>query len=129
MNPLTIEWVDKAEGDYVTTQREIRARISPNYDSACFHAQQVAEKYLKAFLQEQGTSIPKIHHLMDLLALCLKIDSSFHMFYSDLLILDGYAVKFRYPGQSATRIEAKAAFKAAKLVRVFVRNKLLLPVT
>jgi hypothetical protein len=37
MNPLTIEWVDKAEGD-LTALRELRARKSPNYDAACFHA-------------------------------------------------------------------------------------------
>jgi hypothetical protein len=30
MNPLTLEWVDKAEGDYVTATREYRARISSN---------------------------------------------------------------------------------------------------
>ena len=44
MKPLTREWVDKAEGDFVTVTREYRARKSPNYDAACFHAQQCAEK-------------------------------------------------------------------------------------
>ena len=47
MNPLIREWIEKAEGDFTTTRRELRARVSPNYDAACFHAQQVAEKYLK----------------------------------------------------------------------------------
>jgi len=51
MNPLTLEWVDKAEGDLITARREYRARKSPNYDAVCFHAQQAAEKYLKAYLQ------------------------------------------------------------------------------
>ncbi len=45
MNPLTVEWVDKAEGDFTTALRELRARKSPNYDAACFHAQQCVEKY------------------------------------------------------------------------------------
>lgn len=48
MNPLTVEWVNKAEGDFTTALRELRARKSPNYDAACFHAQQCVEKYLKA---------------------------------------------------------------------------------
>ncbi len=43
MKPLTREWVNKAEGDYATAGRELRARKSPNYDAACFHAQQCAE--------------------------------------------------------------------------------------
>jgi HEPN domain-containing protein len=33
-------WVVKAEGDYFSAMREYRARKHPNYDSACFHAQQ-----------------------------------------------------------------------------------------
>lgn len=52
MNPATAEWVSKAEGDFLTAGRELRARKSPNYDAVCFHAQQCAEKYLKAVLQE-----------------------------------------------------------------------------
>ena len=48
MNPLTHEWIEKAEGDFTTAGRELRARKNPNYEAACFHAQQCAEKYLKA---------------------------------------------------------------------------------
>jgi HEPN domain-containing protein len=44
MKPITHEWVEKAEGDLVTGTRELRARLRP--------AQQCAEKYLKACLQE-----------------------------------------------------------------------------
>ena len=44
MNPLTLEWIAKAEGDMDTALREYRARRRPNYDAACFHAQQTAEK-------------------------------------------------------------------------------------
>lgn len=50
MQPLKNEWIIKAEGDFATAQREMRARKDPNYDAACFHAQQCAEKYLKALL-------------------------------------------------------------------------------
>jgi HEPN domain-containing protein len=41
MNPLTLEWIEKAEGDFATAQRELRAHKLPNYDAVCFHAQQV----------------------------------------------------------------------------------------
>lgn len=43
------EWIKKAEGDFQTALREERARKQPNYDAACFHAQQSIEKYLKQF--------------------------------------------------------------------------------
>jgi hypothetical protein len=38
MKLLTREWIEKAEGDFATASREMRARKSPNYDAACFHA-------------------------------------------------------------------------------------------
>jgi HEPN domain-containing protein len=124
MNPLTGEWVEKAEADLVTAQRELRARRAPNYDAACFHAQQTAEKYLKAFLQENGAAIPFTHNLTDLLQLCLRFDASFQTIDLDLRSLNGYAVRFRYPGEIATRVEAKDAVKAASNVRKFTRMKL-----
>jgi HEPN domain-containing protein len=51
MKPITKEWVNKAEGDWASASREIRARKAAKYDGACFHAQQYAEKYMKARLQ------------------------------------------------------------------------------
>ena len=127
MNPLAFEWVEKAEGDFFTAMRELRARKSPNFDAVCFHAQQMAEKYLKAVLQEYANLIPKTHSLADLMAVCMKIDPSYQMFQSDLNIMEGYAVQFRYPGQSADKLEAKTALKAARVVRAIFRIKLGLP--
>ncbi|HEX7434535.1 MAG TPA: HEPN domain-containing protein [Anaerolineaceae bacterium] len=124
MNPLTLEWVEKAEGDFATAGRELIARRSPNYDAVCFHAQQVAEKYLKAFLQENGFAIPKTQILLDLLALCLKIEPSFQVIREQLNTLEGYSVQFRYPGQSANKIEAKLAYQTAIEVRHTIRNRL-----
>lgn len=72
MNPLTLEWIDKAEADMLTARREYRARKSPNFDAVCFHAQQAAEKYVKAVLQESGMQIPRIHSLVDLLEIITK---------------------------------------------------------
>ena len=66
MKPAVAEWVSKAEGDFVTAGRELRARKSPNYDAVCFHTQQCAEKYLKAILQENESSLlPTIAYCED----------------------------------------------------------------
>jgi HEPN domain-containing protein len=124
MNPLVAEWVLKAEGDYLTAGRELRARKSPNYDAVCFHAQQCAEKYLKAVLQENKKRIPKIHFLLEILALILKFDGSFEFLKSDLEVLEDYAVRFRYPGDLAEKSEAQAAYAAVGTVRKFIRQKL-----
>lgn len=124
MNPAVAEWVSKAEGDYATAGREIRARKSPNYDAVCFHCQQCAEKYLKATLQAKNKHIPKIHFLLELMALIMKFDTSFEMLRADLETLEDYSVRFRYPGEFAEKDEAQAAYQAAKVTREFVRQKL-----
>jgi hypothetical protein len=61
---------------------------------------------------------------MDILALCAKLDNAYLLLQTDLMGLEGYAVMFRYPGQSANKDEAKAAFKSAMMVKAFVKNQL-----
>ncbi len=122
MNDLTIEWVEKAEGDFATLQRELRARLHPNYDAACFHAQQMAEKYLKAYLQEHRISFPRTHDLVELLELCLSIHLGFEFYRHDLQALTRYAVRYRYPGESADKDEARRAFQLATTIRKFLRQ-------
>ena len=68
MNPLTLEWIEKAEKDYVAVQWLQQAPI-PDYDIICFHIQQCIEKYLKAWLQAANLPIPRSHDLKELLAL------------------------------------------------------------
>lgn len=114
MNPLTLEWIAKAEGDLDTALREYRARRRPNYDAACFHAQQTAEKYLKAWLQENGKDVPRIHNLVELVSLCIETDGTFAILEPDLRGLDSYAVRVRYPGQSSSKEEARTAVKNSK---------------
>lgn len=82
----------KSWGGFFTATRELRARKTPNYDDVCFHAQQLAEKYLKAALQENANTIPRTHSLVELMALCMNIDPAYQMVQSDLNILEGYAV-------------------------------------
>ncbi|MBI3946931.1 MAG: HEPN domain-containing protein [Armatimonadetes bacterium] len=49
-------------------QRELAA-ASPVWDGIVFHAQQEAEKYLKAYLEERGILFHKSHDLIALLNL------------------------------------------------------------
>ena len=69
MKPITQEWVNKAEGDFGTAQRENLVQEMPNYDAVCFHSQQCTEKYLKARLQEENIAFGKTHDLSRLLDL------------------------------------------------------------
>ena len=67
MNPLTREWVEKAEEDFAVAQREAARGNPPPFNAICFHAQQCAEKYLKARLCEAGKAITRTHDLPTLL--------------------------------------------------------------
>jgi HEPN domain-containing protein len=117
MNPLVHEWIQKAEADYASAWRELRARNNPNYDSACFHAQQCIEKYLKGILQSREIPFGKTHDLSVLLDISLAIAPRWESMRDDLKLLTQYAVAFRYPGESATKDEAKQAVTTAARLR------------
>ena len=127
MNDIVAEWIEKAEGDYRSAERELRARRGPNYDAACFHAQQCAEKYLKAFLTHHQLPFRHIHDLEVLLEPIPAISPDFDMIRDLLLLLNDYAVDLRYPSESATKDEARDTVRAMRTVRDFVRQKLGLP--
>jgi len=122
MKPITLEWIDKAEGDWTSAQREYRARQRPNYDAACFHAQQCAEKYLKARLEEAGIAFGRTHNLTSLLTLALAVEPTWTMLQPHLTALNIYAVVLRYPGSFATKSNAANALKAGQEVRRIVRQ-------
>jgi HEPN domain-containing protein len=124
MNTLVDEWISKAEGDFTTANRELRARKAPNYDACCFHCQQCAEKYLKPFLQSNKRDIPKIHNLLDLLKLCKEVDTGLEILHADLREIEGFSVSVRYPGTNATRDDALTVFKSVNAVRNFLRQRL-----
>jgi len=122
MKPITLEWVAKAEGDWDSAQREYRARHRPNYDAACFHAQQCAEKYLKARLEEAAIAFGRTHSLISLLILVLPVEPTWTVLQPHLTALNIYAAAFRYPGSSATRSNAANALKDGRAVRCIVRQ-------
>jgi HEPN domain-containing protein len=127
MQPLTAEWIVKAEADLATARRELRARRAPNYDAACFHAQQCAEKYLKARLQEDQTAFPRTHDLIALYNLVPTPDPTLTALLHDLRLLTAFGVTFRYPGASANRVMARDAVARCLAVRAVIRHSLSLP--
>ena len=128
MRPITLEWVSKAEGDWHDTLTLYRARKHPNYDSACYHAHQCVEKYLKARLKEARIRFPKTHDLVYLLSLAMHVQPNWDLLLPQADALKFYAIEFRYPGKSATKTEAKQALKDCDAIRLAVRSALSLPV-
>lgn len=124
MKQTTAEWIAKAEADFATMERECQAIEKPNYDGICFHAQQCAEKYLKARLCEADISFGKIHDLVVLLEQVLEMEPTWETFREDLAYLSDFAVSFRYPGESADEESAHDAQHRCRLFRDAVRESL-----
>jgi HEPN domain-containing protein len=124
MKTLTREWIEKAEADFRTATRELRARKGPNYDAVCFHAQQCVEKYLKARLQEADAGFEKTHNLIALLEEVLRIEPLWESMRTTLALLNAFGVAYRYPGESADKRTATEALRLCRGVRADVRSSL-----
>ena len=65
------------------------------YNQVCFHAQQCAEKVLKAFILQRGKIHPQTHRLSDLLNHLGK--NVFKELQEDIISLDRFYILTRYP--------------------------------
>lgn len=122
MKLVTAEWVTKAEEDYAAALHLNRKRKSSVPSIVCFHCQQCAEKYLKAVLVEANVRFPKTHDLLALLKLLSPVAPSLIPFREKLELLNGYAVEFRYPSETATKEEAGIALANCRAVRKEIRK-------
>lgn len=69
-------------------------------------------------------AFPETHILVDLLQLILPVAPRLAVLRSELLVLEDYAVRFRYPGMSSTPGQAAAAMRALRKVRRALRSRL-----
>lgn len=125
MRRETLEWVEIAEGDFSTASREAGVADQPNFAAVCFHAQQCAEKYLKAFLTEHGIQFPKTHDLERLLALVTSVNPEASFLRDAAQELTGYGMDVRYPSRTrAGSREATVALASCAEIRVEVQRLL-----
>jgi len=111
------EWIRKAENDLLTITNNMRAPAGEiPYDTCCFHAQQAAEKYLKAYLTFHGRETPFSHNLAGLARGCLDIDPSFADWIERAEELTPFGVAARYPDEGIwpTLDETQAAWNTAR---------------
>lgn len=124
MNEVVREWVDKAEGDFLTAKRELAVTDRPNYDAVCFHAQQCVEKLMKAVLIINNVVPPRSHDLVRLDELLKSLNLHWSWPLPDLRLLDRAAVQFRYPGESADREDAEEAVVVVERLRAALADLL-----
>jgi HEPN domain-containing protein len=110
-------WLRKGNSD-LSAARLILSADGP-YDTACYHAQQAVEKYLKALLAfASDAPIPRTHNLEDLCSLCLEALPSWDPPGADVVALTPFAVESRYDFEFwPEKGEAEAALRLAERVR------------
>jgi HEPN domain-containing protein len=123
MKKSTREWVRKAEADYRLAAKLARGK-EPFHDQVCFHCQQAAEKYLKALMEELGLAIPRTHNLDELFHLLSSHHAILSRLRRGLIFLTDFAVGVRYPGENASKRQAKSALRWAGLARDTCRQLL-----
>lgn len=122
---LVKQWLEKAEKDFGLAN-DLVLENKPYPEAICFHSQQAAEKFLKAYLVWLQIEFPKTHDLDGLLDLICSIDNSIAESLRDITRLTDYGVDLRYPGHlpEITTEEAKAAVELAARVRETITSAL-----
>ena len=122
---LVDRWLKRARSD-LQLGRVALNTTGVLLEDACFHAQQCAEKALKAYLTKLDVAFPRTHVLEVLLDLLKaegidipgNIDQAFE--------LTQYAVQTRYPGEwePVTRKEAESSLDLAAVVLNWVQYEI-----
>jgi HEPN domain-containing protein len=119
------DWVRKAEQD-VRSAETLLAQDPPLLFPSCFHSQQAAEKYLKAYLAARRVEFPKTHSIRELLNLVATVDTAMAAALEPAAILTPYGVEARYPSDipEPTGPETEGALRLARQVRDMVSGRL-----
>ena len=117
------EWLNRARSDLLLAKSE-REGIYP--EDLCFHAQQAAEKAIKALLIKYGVEFPYVHDIAELLTLLEKASYTIPENIRQGERLTRFAVFTRYPGiaASVSHEEYEEALNLAEAVVSWVQNQL-----
>ena len=111
-------WIEIAEEDLLLANHAFTLKSNVPYRLIAYHAQQCAEKYLKAFLVSRLIDFPYTHNIEALVNLC---ESVIHIKskLTDTFILSQYAAAKRYPGEYRKILKADAveAIRLAELTK------------
>jgi HEPN domain-containing protein len=122
---IVLTWLKRARSDLQLGRVALRAKgVLP--EDACFHAQQCAEKALKALLLQQNIAFPKTHAIEVLLDLLKAKGMDIPNGVDEAFELSEYAVQTRYPGdwEPVTKADAQHALERAALVLAWVEAQL-----
>ncbi len=112
------QWLRKGLADLMAARHLLGGGADLSYGAA-FHAQQAAEKFLKATLVWHQVEFPKTHDIGRLVELVHSADPPLADLTREATSLTPYGVEARYPGDlyEPTQEEAQLAVTLAERVR------------
>ncbi len=110
-------WLRRAQSSLILAEQG-RSIVGVSLEDLCFHAQQAAEKALKAVCVKYNIEFPKTHSLVRLTDVLVENGISVPKRIRSADILSQYAVETRYPGvaERVTETEYTSALKLAAQV-------------
>ena len=119
------QWLERAEEDFKNAEHTLSLKEGCPFGTVCFHAQQVAEKYIKALLTYFGVEFPKSHDIGELMAL-LPAEVGLPLSPEEQEVLTRYATVTRYPGnwEPLLREDAEKALEYCRKARIAIRKLL-----
>ena len=91
------QWLNRAHKDLRVAALLLQQAFD-DYEIIGFHAQQAAEKFIKAFLVRHQVEFPKTHNITSLRQLVAQVDQALADRLAPTDALTPYGVEFRYPG-------------------------------
>lgn len=118
------DWMASAESDLAYARIGMDHARELRLEQVCFHAQQAAEKAIKAVLAGKQAGFPHTHDLTVLVEICRRNSLSMGEVLEHAADLTPYAVESRYPGatRAVTPQEADEAVKVAGAVLQWARG-------
>lgn len=120
------EWLYVAKEDFDMAMLSLNSS-EPIIRPILYHAQQCAEKALKAFLVAKGMLPPRTHDLVSLVNDCMSFDNDFSSIKFAAEELNPYVVDARYPDDAFYIPDislAEDAVKKAQAIFNFVDEKI-----
>ena len=118
---ILIQWLDKGKDDLRAAEYLSTMHYPTPDEIICYHCQQSAEKYLKAFIFSLDIEPDKTHNLKDLLKICQEYNTEFSTLSLKAFTLTRYAILPCYPNElDISNEDMKTALSYAKSIQEFV---------
>ena len=119
------QWLGKAEQDLAAARMLFGSGLD-YYAIVGFHAQQAAEKYIKAFLVCHQVEFAKTHDLARLRSLVTQVAPDLATALAPADVLTPYGEEFRYPGdlEVVTQEQGQEVLQLAEQVQGLILGNL-----